>query len=176
MDAQARLQQLLRELREPLRPLAQAMAQQSHWDLNLVAAVIDARRQPPQLIATRVGTINSVIKVSATIAAEPLQRFFSLLEQLDFAQAFEVCASDPEQGEAFVEAFEAYCQERTENGQALWSVEDSTAFVLKSRDCFTDQELPLVALLPAEEREGMALFSFGVPLAFLLGSDRRGSA
>ena len=169
MESRARIQALLQELRQPLSAVAAAMEAQAGWDLSLPVAVIDARRRPAQLIESRVGTINSVLKVSMSISAPALQRFFELLGRLDFQAAFEICAADPDSGEAFVEAFEAYRQERAEQGKAMWSLEDSTAFVLKSRECFADHELPLVALLPAEAEEGAAIFTFGVPLSYFRG-------
>ena len=168
MESLPRIQALLRELRREIRDVAAAMAQQSRWDLSLPVAVIDARKQPARLIPARVGTINSVLKASSTIAAPELKRFFQLLDSLDAQQAFEICATDARDGQAFEEAFEAYRQERAEQGKALWSVEDSAAFVVKSRACFADGELPLAALLPAQAEEGAAIFSFGVPLAVVL--------
>ena len=168
MESLPRIQALLRELRREIRDVAAAMAQQSSWDLSLPVAVIDARKQPARLIPARVGTINSVLKASSTIAAPELKRFFQLLDSLDAQQAFEICATDARDGQAFEEAFEAYRQERAEQGKALWSVEDSAAFVVKSRACFADGELPLVALLPAQAEEGAVIFSFGVPLAVVL--------
>jgi uncharacterized protein (DUF2249 family) len=172
MESLSRIQALLRELRLEIRDVAVAMAQQGAWDLSLPVAVIDGRKQPARLIPARVGTINSVLKASSTIAAPELKRFFQLLESLDAQQAFEICATDAHDGqafeEAFEEAFEAYRQERGEQGKALWSVEDSAAFVVKSRACFADRELPLVALLPSQAEEGAAIFSFGVPLAVVL--------
>jgi len=168
MESLSRIQALLRELRLEIRDVAVAMAQQGSWDLSLPVAVIDGRKQPARLIPARVGTINSVLKASSTIAAPELKRFFQLLESLDAQQAFEICATDAHDGQAFEEAFEAYRQERGEQGKALWSVEDSAAFVVKSRACFADRELPLVALLTAQAEEGAAIFSFGVPLAVVL--------
>ena len=166
MESRTRIQGLLKQLRQPLAAIAAEMEQHSSWDLSLPVAVIDARREPAQLIPSQIGTINSVLKVSVSIADPLLQRFFSLLESLDLEQAFEICAQDHHSGEAFVEAFEAYRQERQEQGRAMWSLEDSTAFVIKSRDCFADQELPLVAVLPADAEEGAAIFTFGVPLSY----------
>lgn len=166
MDPRRRIQELLVAFRSELHATAAAVQCADHWDLSLPVAVIDARAANPCLIRSSIGTINSILKVSLTIAAPALQPFFARLSNSSFEEAFEQFASDPLSGPEFVQAFEAYRQERAEKGQAMWSLEDSTAFVIKTRDCFQDQELPLVALLPGDGEEGASLFTFGVPLAF----------
>lgn len=170
MSARHRIQALLAELKPRLRPAAEQQLDRKGWDLNLPITVIDARRSPALLIPTSLGTINSILKVSMTIAAPSLQPFFALLGELAWDEAYERCAADPQQGALFVEAFEAYREEKAEQGQAMWSLDDSTAFVLKSRECFDDAELPLVALLPADSSEGAEIFTFGVPLRYFLDS------
>jgi len=166
MDPRRRIQDLLVAFRSELHDSAAALQGADHWDLSLPVAVIDARAANPCLIRSSIGTINSILKVSLTIASPALQPFFARLSNSSFEEAFEQFASDPFTGSQFVQAFEAYRHERAEKGQAMWSLEDSTAFVIKSRDCFHDQELPLVALFPGDGEEGASLFTFGVPLAF----------
>ena len=166
MDPRRRIQDLLVAFRSELHDAAAALQGADHWDLSLPVAVIDARASKPCLIHSSIGTINSILKVSFTIAAPALQPFFARVGNSSFEEAFEQFASDPFTGSQFVQAFEAYRHERAEKGQAMWSLEDSTAFVIKSRDCFHDQELPLVALFPGDGEAGASMFTFGVPLAF----------
>ena len=68
------------------------------------------------------------------------------------------------QAEAFNEVWEAYREERRNGEAPMWSVEDATAFVLKSKEAHADREVACVAILPGEPHR---IVTFSVPIAFL---------
>ena len=74
MDPRRRIQELLVAFRSELHATAAAVQCADHWDLSLPVAVIDARAANPCLIRSSIGTINSILKVSLTIASPALQR------------------------------------------------------------------------------------------------------
>ncbi len=46
----------------------------------------------------------------------------------------------------------------------MWSIEDATDFVMKTRDAHNDREVACVAILPGKPHE---IVTFSVPIAFL---------
>ena len=62
-----RIQELVKQCSTGLFDLACAVSGHPDWDLNLPVGVIDARHDKPRLTVTPVGTINSVLRASATI-------------------------------------------------------------------------------------------------------------
>ena len=68
------------------------------------------------------------------------------------------------QADAFNEVWEAYRDERRHGEAPMWSVEDATAFVLKSKEAHADREVACVAILPGEPHR---IVTFSVPIAFL---------
>ena len=79
----------------------------------------------------------------------------------------EVALTEMKQGaqaEAFNEVWEAYREERRNGEAPMWSVEDATAFVLKSKEAHADREVACVAILQGEPHR---IVTFSVPIAFL---------
>ena len=126
------IQDLVKRCAGGLFDLACAVSGRSDWDLNLPVGVIDARFGTPRLTVTAVGTINSVLKASAVIGTPLMRRFFDRFSTVGLEQAHEEFSSG-EDAEAFGELWETYLDERRSGGQAMWSVEDATAFVMHNR-------------------------------------------
>ena len=76
------------------------------WDLNLPVGVIDARRSKPKLMVSAIGTINSTLKASSTIAHPLMVRLFERFEDVGLEQALTEMKRG-EDGEAFCEVWEA---------------------------------------------------------------------
>ena len=157
------IQQLVKQCSMGLFDLACSVSGHSTWDLNLPVGVIDARRDNPKLMVTAVGTINSMVRASSTIGHPLMLRFFERMEAVGLDKALEESIGG-EEADAFAEIWQAYKQERFENGAPMWSVEDATAFVLQSKEAHQDREVACIAILPGEPH---SIVTFSVPIAFL---------
>ena len=158
-----RIQALVKQCSTGLFDLACAVSGHPDWDLNLPVGVIDARHTKPRLTVTPVGTINSVVRASATIGTPLMQRFFERFGEVGLEEAQRDFRSG-EEADAFSEIWETYLEERRSGGQAMWSVEDATDFVMHSRMSHHDREVALVAILPGDPH---AICTFSVPIQFL---------
>ena len=157
------IQALIKKCALGLFDLACAVSGKSSWDLSLPIGVIDARRDAPKLVVTSVGTINSTLRASATIGHPLMLQFFARFEEAGVEEALTEMKQGA-QAEAFNEVWEAYRDERRNGEAPMWSVEDATAFVLKSKEAHTDREVACVAILSGEPHR---IITFSVPIAFL---------
>jgi len=160
---QAPIQALVKQCAAGLFDLACAVSGHPEWDLNLPVGVIDARHHKPRLTVTPVGTINSVLRASATIGTPLMRRFFERFSCVGLEQAQAEFSSGAD-AEAFAELWDAYREERESGGQAMWSIEDATDFVMHSRCSHSDHEVACVAILPGAPH---AIVTFSVPIRFL---------
>ena len=157
------IQQLVKQCSMGLFDLACSVSGHSTWDLDLPVGVIDARRDNPKLMVTAVGTINSMVRASSTIGHPLMRQFFERMEAVGMDKALEESIGG-EEADAFAEIWQAYKQERFENGAPMWSIEDATAFVLQSKEAHQDREVACIAIFPGEPH---SIVTFSVPIAFL---------
>ena len=162
MESQ-RIQSLIKQCGLGLFDLACQVSAHSTWDLNLPVGVIDARRSTPKLTVTTIGTINSVVRASATIGHPLMRRFFERMEAVGVDQALNESNSGP-QSEAFSDVWPAYREERRRGEAPMWCIEDATDFVMSSREALSDREVACLAIFPGEPH---AIVTFSVPIAFL---------
>ena len=94
------IQSLIKQCSLGLFDLACAVSGHPSWDLNLPVGVIDARRSKPKLMVSAIGTINSTLKASSTIAHPLMVRLFERFEDVGLEQALTEMKSG-EDGEAF---------------------------------------------------------------------------
>ena len=161
------IQELVKQCATGLFDLACAVSGHPAWDLNLPVGVIDARHDKARLTVTAVGTINSVLRASPTIGTPLMQRFFARYNSVGLEQAQREFRNGPD-ADAFDELWETYRDERRSGGQAMWSVEDATRFVMHSRQSHNDHEVACVAILPGDPH---AICTFSVPIRFLTRTD-----
>ena len=157
------IQALIKQCALGLFDLAGAGGGKSSGDLSWPIGVIDARRDAPKLVVTSVGTINSTWRASATIGHPLMLQFFARFEDVGVEEALTEMKQGA-QADAFNEVWEAYREERRNGEAPMWSVEDATAFVLKSKEAHADREVACVAILPGEPHR---IVTFSVPIAFL---------
>ena len=162
MDQQD-VQKLIRQCAMGLFDLACAVSGHPKWDLSVPVGVIDARRSHPRLMVTAVGTINSMVRASSTIGHPLMQRLFDRFDQVGLEQALQE-ARTGSNADVFADVWQAYRDERRQGDQAMWSIEDATAFVMKSREAHSDREVACVAILPGDPHR---ILTFSVPIAFL---------
>ena len=157
------VQTLVRQCALGLFDLACSVSGHPHWDLSLPVGVIDARKHPPKLLVTPIGTINSIVKASATLGHPLIQRFYERAAIVGFELSLTEAISGPD-SDSFAEIWQAYKEERLQSGQALWSIEDATSFVLRSKQAHAKHDVALVAILPGEP---LVVVTLNVPIAFL---------
>ena len=83
----SQIQSLIKQCAGGLFDLACAVSGRVNWDLSLPVGVIDARRSTPKLMVTAVGTINSMVRASATIGHPLMRQFFERMEAMGVEQA-----------------------------------------------------------------------------------------
>ena len=166
MDQQ-RVQSLVQQCALGLFDLACAVSGHPHWDLSLPVGVIDARRAKPRLMVSAVGTINSMVRASPTIGHPLMQRFFQRFDEIGLDAALEEAHSGQD-ADAFMEIWQAYRDERRQEEQPMWSIEDATDFVLKSREAHADREVACLAIFPGDPHK---ILTFSIPIAFLTRPD-----
>ena len=162
MDLQL-VQTLVQKCAMGLFDLACNVSGHPQWDLSLPVGVIDARKQPPKLLVTPVGTINSIVKASSTLGHPLIQRVYQRASVIGFHHALTESISRPDSN-AFAEIWQAYKEERCHSRQALWSIEDATSFVLESKAAHARRDVALVASLAGEPLD---IVTLSVPIAFL---------
>ncbi len=145
-----------------LREVAIRVSERAAWDLSLPVAVIDARKQPSILTVTSVGTIGSVLRTSTVIGNPLIRSFLSLYGKTKNAEgAIESFINDPQTGQEFAELYERYREEKREGGLPMWSVEDASRFVIKSREAFSEGDVSLIAILDGCEISDHRIITFG---------------
>ena len=157
------IQTLIKQCSLGLFDLACAVSGHPHWDLSIPVGVIDARRTKPKLIVTSIGRINSIVRASSTIGSPLMKKFFSLFEKIGLDEAL----NEMNRGEtaaAFTELWQAYRDERHQGDAAMWSIEDATDFVLKSREAHADREVACLAILSGDPHR---IITFSIPISFL---------
>ena len=92
-----------------------------------------------------------------------MRRFFERMEAVGVEQALKE-SNDGADADAFSEVWQAYKEERRQGDAPMWSMEDATDFVMKSREAHSDREVACVAILPGDPH---AIVTFSVPIAFL---------
>ena len=83
MDLQ-QVQALVKKCAMGLFDLACSVSGHPQWDLSLPVGVIDARKHPPKLLVTPVGTINSIVKASSTLGHPLIQRVYERASVVGF--------------------------------------------------------------------------------------------
>ncbi|WP_392350586.1 hypothetical protein [Parasynechococcus sp.] len=162
MDLQ-QVQALVKKCAMGLFDLACSVSGHPQWDLSLPVGVIDARKHPPKLLVTPVGTINSIVKASSTLGHPLIQRVYERASVVGFNHALTESISGPD-SDRFAEIWQEYKEERFQSGQALWSIEDATSFVLESKAAHARRDVALVAILAGEPQD---IVTLSVPIAFL---------
>ena len=159
----SQIQSLIKQCAGGLFDLACAVSGRVNWDLGLPVGVIDARRSTPKLMVTAVGTINSMVRASATIGHPLMRQFFERMEAVGVDQALNESIGGAD-ADGFAEVWQAYKEERRQGDAPMWSMEDATDFVMKTREAHSDREVACVAILPGDPHE---IVTFSVPIAFL---------
>ena len=157
------LDQLVAANRESLIPIAQQVAKTETWSLSLRCAVLDCTSGLTAVHNSSVGGVGSFIRTSTVIDHPLMEHFLGLVNSQGVDAALEAMSNDLGESDEFNSLYDTYLEERQE-GQLLWGAGDATEFVMKSQDCFKDQEMACIALFPGEPQP--ELYTFALPLFF----------
>jgi hypothetical protein len=164
--SEEQIKRLVERSQHQLKPIANEARGTLAWTLNLPVAVIDSRTEEPVVVQSAVGALGGVLRVSTFIDHPLIQRLFSLYDDRGAEGAIEELLNDDEVSEEFAGVFDEYQAEK-KAGKLMWGASDLTRFVMKSQNCFEDDELAVVAVLPAEAGdEGHQIATFGLPWRF----------
>ena len=72
----------------------------------------------------------------------------------------EIMLQDKRNQVEFSEAYEELKNEHQERGQMLWTIDDASAFVLRTKDAYAKNELSCIAVLSGPKRTASELVSF----------------
>lgn len=147
MVSDLNIEELCASQRDTLQAQYELMRQSDVWSLSCPSIVIDGRKTDSQATPITVGTINSVLTTSQEADNPVIRQWMALITDVGVDGAFEAMLYGAD-GEEFARAHEALRVERQERGVAIWTMEDSTAFVMRSKEAFERQEMSCVALLP----------------------------
>ena len=126
------------------------MCQLSAWSLDIPTVVLDGRTTDTKAISVTVGTINSALTVSHGADHPLIRQWMELIPDRGAEAAIEEMLNNDEIGAEFAEAYEELRTERKERGTAIWTIADSTDFVMRSKDAFDRREISCVAIMPPE--------------------------
>ena len=169
MDAQRLLEQLQVRHEHAFIECARRVAQRSEWDLNVECVVIDARKDPSIAKVNPVGTLGSLVSVSNAIDTPELRKWLEIAAEKGAETAFAEMFNDEDEeaGERFALAYDELRKERKEGRKGLWSTNDLSAFVIKTKNAFPSY-VGCVALLPGEGTAGHSLLTFESSVSSLL--------
>lgn len=154
------VQEILATVKNELIELGSQVRAHDAWGLNLPVGVIDARKgSSPTFHVCSVGSIGNVLKISTTVDDPLMQQLFQIYQDKGEEEALNEMMNG-ENAEEFSQIFSEYQTER-KSGKLVWGASDASAFVVKSKDCYSDGEVALVIMHTENGRD--ALITCGVP-------------
>ena len=160
-DDNTKLEELSMRLRGELSAVGTEVSRCQQWSLSTPVAIIDARGEPACVSSCAVGGITTALPASQAIDDPMIRMMLQRCQSEEPEAVLQQLLNGPE-AELFAEAYEAYIGEKEAMPRAVWGLDDSTAFVAKAREAFTDGELAIVALMPGHE-----VLTYCLPLSWL---------
>ena len=126
------LNELATEHKEELRPVAVAVLEGTAITLDAPCAlVLDGA-----VVSTTLNGLRNHLPCSVALASAPLERFLTLREEHGFDRAFELCSTDDNDGEEFVNVWDE-AQRNLDDG-VLVTVNDLVAFAEQAKKGWSD--------------------------------------
>ena len=152
------LDKLVKENRQALKPVADAVAGASSFTLGLPCALV----KEGTVISTTLTGLRGHLPTSVALASAPIEQFLQLRERVGFDAAFEAMTADDEVGEEFVSAWdEAHAD--LSNG-VMCTINDLVAFIEQAKRGWGED--PQRFLVVA--RSGQTVTSGTVPTEWVL--------
>lgn len=154
------LDALVKANRSALQPAARAVASARAFDMSLPCEVLKEDGN----VTTNLAGLRGYLPCSTALASEPIEKFLLLKAEHGFDRAFEICSSDTEDGEAFVETWDR-AQADLQQG-VVCTLDDICSMVGQARRGWA--ETPRRMLVVA--RHGDQVASGLVPVDWVLGA------
>ena len=139
MSVEKRLETLLVEHRFVLIECAKRLNEKQTWTpIDCPVVVIDARKVPSSAQVCSVGAVSELVPASAAIDLPEIKEWIQLVRRNGHEDAFSEMLSrrGEEVGCRFAEGYGLLQTERREGVECLWSANDLSHFVVKTRAAF----------------------------------------
>ena len=164
----ARLDMLISECRATFVEAAIRLKAVDSWDFSCPCVVLDGRSDQVKAVVVGVGSIGNLVPTSAAIDSPEVKEWLRIASEKSPEVAFaEMLNGDEDRARRFNEAYERLIEERQTGIKGLWSADDLSSFVSKSRAAFPNS-LSAVALLPGQEGQSHSILMFESDIASLL--------
>ena len=164
----ARLDVMVSECRETFVEAAIRLKAADSWDFSCPCVVLDGRSDQVKAVVVGVGSIGNLVPTSAAIDSPEVKEWLRIASEKSPEVAFaEMLNGDEDRARRFNEAYERLIEERQTGIKGLWSADDLSSFVSKSRAAFPNA-LSAVALLPGQEGQSHSILMFESDISSLL--------
>ena len=164
----ARLDVLVSECRATFVEAAIRLKAVDSWDFSCPCVVLDGRSDQVKAVVVGVGSIGNLVPTSAAIDSPEVKEWLRIASEKSPEVAFaEMLNGDEDRAHRFNEAYERLIEERQTGIKGLWSADDLSSFVSKSRAAFPNA-LSAVALLPGQEGQSHSILMFESDISSLL--------
>ncbi len=170
MHAQSRLDALLAEHRSVFIECAKRLSQKEAWSpVDCPVVVIDSRKLPSSAEICAVGSLASMVPASSAIDKPEIQEWIRLVRVNGHEDAFSemLTRRGEEIGCRFAESYGLFQAERREGVESLWSTNDLSHFVVKTRESFPNT-IGCVALFIGEDGKNHGVITFEASVEALL--------
>ena len=164
----ARLDVLVSECRATFVEAAIQLQAAESWDFSCPCVVLDGRSAEVKAVVVGVGSIGNLVPTSAAIDSPEVKEWLRIATEKSPEVAFaEMLNGDEERAKRFNEANERLIEERQTGIKGLWSADDLSSFVSKSRAAFP-KAVSAIALLPGQEGQSHTILTFESDISALL--------
>ena len=164
----ARLDALVSQCRHVLIRAAEQLASQDSWDFSCPCVVLDARDPEVKAAVIGIGSVGNLVPTSAAIDSPEVREWLRIASEKSPEVAFtEMLNGDQQRAERFTQAYDRLREERQSGVKGLWSADDLSSFVSKSRTAFP-RALAAVALFPGTRGRSHSILTFENDVSSLL--------
>ncbi|WP_114992810.1 hypothetical protein [Synechococcus sp. UW179A] len=162
MNVQKRLDALLKVHRSVLIECAKQLTEKQKWSpIDCPVVVVDARKSPSSAQVCSVGTLSQLVPASAAIDIPEIKEWLELSRRNGHEDAFSEMLSrrGEDVGCRFAEGYGLLQTERREGSECLWSANDLSHFVVKTREAFPNA-IGCLALFTGEDGLNHGVITF----------------
>ena len=170
MNVQKQVEALLVDHRSVFIECAKRLTERQTWSpIDCPVVVIDARKLPGTAQVCTVGTLSTLVPASAAIDIPEIKEWVQLVRKNGHEDAFSEMLSrrGEDAGCRFAEGYGLLQTERREGVECLWSTNDLSHFVVKTREAFP-KAIGCVALISGEDEVCRGVITFESEIQRLL--------
>ena len=151
---------LVAECRLSFVEAAQKLKAREAWDFTCPCVVMDGRSDVVKVSVIGVGSVGNVVPASAAIDSPEVREWLAIATEKGAEAAFAEIFDGPEdRAERFSEAYDQLREERESGVKGLWSADDLSSFVSKSRAAYPNA-LGAIAVLPGDGEQSHSVLTF----------------